>query len=257
MHSEDTDPGTNTTLKGTMKTLRLLAFCGAALLLTLLQSPAQGLLLSPFDPDTGPPTPTDLNAVNVPIIYSGGIFSAGGAAPPILLGYTDPTGQSWGQEGTGSFTLTANIDSSGNLSSGLLSVSALFVANDPTLTATLMTGPQGSPAGSAPLGSAWDYVNGYNDDLSFAGITAFAFSYTITGGTLAGDFGGIGAAGLIELVSSDDVDPFDLTASYNNGGATVDVFPIPEPTSFLLFVISGAVWSVARRSRHGFFRSAV
>jgi hypothetical protein len=235
-----------------MKTLKILFLCSAAFLLMTLQSPAQGLLLSPYDP-TGPqPPPTDLAATQVPVSYSGGTFTASGSAPPVLLSYTDPAGNPWGQSGTGSFMLTANIDSFGNLSSGSLTISALFVAGDPTLTADLVTGPQGSPAGSAPIGSAWDYVNG-------DGISLVAFSFTVTGGTLADDFGGNGASGIIEL-NLNGSDPFTLTSSYNNGGdyGTADVIPIPEPSSILLFLMmGGAVWSVARRSRRSLFRRAV
>jgi hypothetical protein len=239
-----------------MKTLRLLALSSAAFLLTLLQSPAQGLLLAPFDPSIGPPTPTDLAATQVPISYSGGTFTAGGSAPPVLLGYTDPAGNSWGQIDTGSFVLTANINGSGNVTSGTLTVSATLQQNDPVLlTANLVTGPQGSPAGLAPIGSAWDYVNYYADgtsehnvgDLGAYAGTLMAFSFTVTGGTLAGDFG---ASGIIEL-NPNGSDPFDLTLPYSNGGnyGTVDVIPIPEPSAILLFLMSGAVWSVARRSR--------
>jgi hypothetical protein len=231
-----------------MKTLKVLFLCSAAFLLMTLQSPAQGLLLSPYDPGIGPPTPTDLAATQVRMSYSGGTFSAGGTAPPVLLSYIDPAGNSWGTSGTGTFTLTANIDSSGNLSSGSLNVSALFVENDPTLTATLMPGPQGSPAGSAPLGSAWDYVNGYNDDMSYAGISLLAFSFTVTGGTLADDFGGNGASGIIELNLNGN-NPFDLATSYSNGGdyGTADIIPVPEPTTAGCFLLGLSALACFRR----------
>ncbi|MGA2281838.1 MAG: PEP-CTERM sorting domain-containing protein [Verrucomicrobiota bacterium] len=238
-----------------MKTLKVLFLCSAAFLLTLFQSPAQELLsLNPVNPD--------LDAEQVTVSYSGGTFNAGGASPPVLLGYTDPNGNSWGESGSGSFVVTANINSSGNLTSGSLTVNAFLAENDPAslavntvyvptlLTATLMTGLSGSPPGSAPVGSAWDYANYYDDPSdpsSFEG-TQFAFSFTVTGGILAGDYGGIGSSGVIELFPNGD-DPFYLTTSYSNGGAygACDIFPVPEPSSNLLFLIGGAVWLVARR----------
>jgi hypothetical protein len=237
-----------------MKTLKILFLCSAAFLLMTLQSPAQGLLLSPYDPGIGPPTPTDLAATQVPVSYSGGTFNAGGTAPPVLLSYTDPAGIPWGQSGTGSFTLTANIDSSGNLSSGSFTVTAVLDESDPILlAATLMTGPPGSPPGTAPIGSAWDYANYY--DGGFDG-TLIAFSFTVTDGTLAGDFGGIGASGIIEL-SPNGNNPFDLATSYSNGGyyGTADIIPVPEPTTAGCFLLGlgalacGRHFSKNRRSR--------
>jgi hypothetical protein len=234
-----------------MKTLRFLALCGAAFLLTLLQSSAQELLIDQYAGNLGPPA--DVNAEELLVQYNTGtsLFTAVGGAE---VGYTDPNGNPYTIDG-GTFSITANINSSGNLSSGTLSISGTLAA-DPgaVLTANLMAGPQGSPAGSAPVGSAWDYLNYYDGGYD---STAIAFSFTVTGGTLAGDFGGAGAPGIIELTTTQS--PFSLTGSYNDTDGTADVFPItiPEPSSTLLFLIGGGVWSVVRRCRRSLFRSAV
>jgi len=243
-----------------MKTLKILLLCSAVSLLTALQSPAQDTLLGLY---AGSGVP-DLAGLSLNVTYasydpSSGIFSVTGTAG----GYVDPAGDSVGITGSAAFTINANISNSGYLGSGsTISVTGIINGGpeETLLAGNLLTGPQGSPAGSAPVGSAYDYIN-WSDQLGegeFDG-TQFAFTFNVTDGALAGDFGGANAQGVIELFPS-ALTPFGgwTTAYYDGGGSgAADVFPVPEPSSALLFLMGGAVWSVARRCRRSLFQTAV
>jgi len=240
-----------------MKTLKFLFLCSAVFLLTALQSSAQGTLLGLYA-DTGVP---DLAGLSLNVSYvsynpSTGTFNVTGVAG----GYVDSVGNSLGITGSAAFTINANINSFGYLSSGSsLAITGIINGQpDQTLLAgNLLTGPQGSPAGSAPVGSAYDYIDWYNQegDGEFDG-SQFAFTFNVTGGELAGDFGGVNAQGVIELFPSAATPFGDFTTSYDNGGGgTADVFPVPEPTTAGCFLLGlGALaccqhFSKNRRSR--------
>jgi hypothetical protein len=79
------------------------------------------------------------------------------------------------------------------------------------------------------------------------------FSFTVTGGLLAGDFGGPNAQGIISVSPWLTTSPIgEWTKTYDNGdmgSGMCDVFPVPEPSSTLLFLMGGAVWSMVRRCR--------
>jgi len=230
----------------------MLAWGSVAFLMTTLPSSAQGTLLGLYA-DTGVP---DLAGLSLNVTYSPGtgIFNVTGVAG----GYVNSSGDSLGITGSADFSIIANINNSGYLSSGsTLNITGNLNGGgeETLLSGNLLTGPQGSPAGLAPVGSPYDYWDYY--DGGFDG-TQFAFTFTVTGGALAGDFGGVNAQGVIELFPTAPTPFGDFTTSYDNGGGgAADVFPVPEPSSPLLFLMGSIVWFVARHCRRSLFRSVV
>ena len=83
------------------------------------------------------------------------------------------------------------------------------------------------------------------------------FSFHVTDGSLAGDYGGVGAVGgtILALYNSAGDTPFtslEESFSYNGGTNTNDTFStVPEPGSaalMLMSIVAGLAASVLRRS---------
>jgi hypothetical protein len=231
-----------------MKTLRVLFLCSAALLLSLVQSSAQ-LLLNYEQPAT-----PDLFSANLDVSYdytSMQFLASGQESAYIALG-ADPNDPDSYTPVFGSFTLTATIDHAGNLISGTLAAMGDSTwAQDPITGApiddsTLLSGN----LVAGPKGNGYDYTPG--------GLT-FAFLFTVTGGDYMADFGGQGATGYISLdpwwpdgywdgsFGGNLQNPGSPGTGYSGAADTVSY--IPEPSSALLFLIGGIVWSAARRRR--------
>jgi hypothetical protein len=244
-----------------MKTLKVLFLCSAAFLLTLMQSPAEDLLLNQYAGSLG--SPADMAGLSLTASYnpSSETFHVT-ASPDQSVLYTDAAGTGYWIN-NGSFNISANIDSSGYLSSGSLTVKG-FVnalnANVPTITSpaivyipdilvgTLKAGMPGDPTGTALVGSAYDYASAVAfDDGGYMSLIDFTF--TVTGGTLADDFGGIGSEAIISFSSWQETGPIgDWTTSWNNyGGGMCDVFPVPEPTTAGCFLLGLGVLACFRR----------
>jgi hypothetical protein len=229
-----------------MKTLKVLFLCSAAFLLTLMQSPAEGTLLEQYAAEGVP----DLSAVSLNASFNQGTHAFNIPTNGALMGYVDSAGTSWGIVGTPIFIVTANIDSFGYLSSGSFSAAGdLYELGQQTLlTGNLVVGPQGSPAGSAPVGSAYDYTSVVAfEDGGYMSLIDFTFN--VTGGALAGDFGGVGSSAIISFSSWEESGPIgDWTMSWSNeGGGMCDVFPIPEPTTAGCFLLGLGALACFRR----------
>ncbi|HUI08298.1 MAG TPA: PEP-CTERM sorting domain-containing protein [Verrucomicrobiae bacterium] len=136
-----------------------------------------------------------------------------------------------------SYNLTAYITSAGELTNGTVTIQGdtdYDEIAETLLTGNLTTGFEGSAFGATSTGDA-----------------VFEFLFTVTGGSYANDFGGIGASGGIVL-SPDGGSTFTdtWTSDFTNGGhGYVDNAPVPEPSSLLLLVL-GAAMCVATHRRH-------
>lgn len=225
-----------------MKTLRVLFLCSAALLLGLVQSSAQQLL------NYEQPASPDLFSANLSVSYdyTSMQFQVTGQESAYAAPGGDPASPT---SVFGSFTLTATIDHSGNLISGTLAAMG---------DSTWDTLPDGTPIDDStllsgnlvagPKGTGYDYA---------PGGTTFAFLFTVTGGDYMADYGGDGATGYISLQPWWPADYWNgnFTASLQNpgslangySGAADTVSYVPEPSSTLLFLIGGVVWSAVRR----------
>lgn len=240
-----------------MKTPKVLFLCGAVLLLTVLQSPAQddmSLLLNQYAGSLG--QPADMAGLSLTASYTPSSHSFGITAyPDQSVLYSDAAGTGyWINDG--SFSVNANINSSGYLSFGSLSVTGTLMLEDQQmsslgniLTGTLMAGMPGSPPGAALVGSAYDYattIGAFDDGGDFSLID---FTFTVTGGVLANDFGGVGSSAIISFSSWQESGPIgDWTTSWSNQGAGMcDVFPVPEPTTTACFLLGlGALVCIQR-----------
>ncbi|MGA2241051.1 MAG: hypothetical protein ABSH11_03320 [Verrucomicrobiota bacterium] len=222
-----------------MKTLKVLFLCSAAFLLPLIQSPAQDLLLNQYAGSLAPPA--DMAGLSLTASYapSNQTFHIT-ASPDESVLYEDAAGNYYWVD-QGSFSVTANIDSSGYLSAGSLSVTGILKQEDTVvypqgdiLTGTLVVGPQGSP-----VGSAYDYTTAFGAFEDGGDFSLIDFTFNVTGGALAGDFGGVGSSAIISFSSWQESGPIgDWTMSWNNsGGGMCDVFPVPEPTTAGCFLL--------------------
>jgi PEP-CTERM motif len=150
--------------------------------------------------------------------------------------YTDPSNTQI-STGFGAYTLDATITGAGVLTSGSFTIDG-DVGGGPTtlLTGSLNTGAEGVAFGA-----------------SSAGDGLFEFLYTVSGGSLAGDFGGIGASGgiIMSPVGGGFTDAWNV--DFNNGGVGsgyADHAPlVPEPSSFLLLLFGAALCVATHRSR--------
>ncbi len=240
-----------------MRTLRVLALGSAAFLLAAVQSPAQDLLLNQYAGSLGPPA--DMAGLSLTASYtpSSQTFYMT-AYPDESVLYEDAAGNSYWVD-QGNFSVTANINSSGYLSAGSFSVTGILKQEDTPvypqgdiLTGTLLAGLPGNPPGTALVGSAYDYTTAFGAFEDGGDFSQIDFTFTVTGGALAGDFGGIGSQAIISFSSWQESGPFgDWTTSWSNeGGGMCDVFPVvPEPSSILVFLMGGAAWLMAQRCR--------
>jgi hypothetical protein len=110
------------------------------------------------------------------------------------------------------------------------------------------------PAGASPIG---DLLTGQVTDVLFSAVGVLQMQFTVTGGSAAGDFGGVGALGglIVSMVNSGasgaTANGFASDFSMNAGASasTVDVLGnVPEPTSILVFGALGMAAIAAVRS---------
>jgi hypothetical protein len=138
----------------------------------------------------------------------------------------------------GSFSLDATVSNTGQLIAGTLTISGGL---DYGPSMTLLTGDL-TALGYQDPGDP-------NNDL-------FDWLFQVTGGALASDYGGIGATGGINLDAEfgSAPNPFtgDWSFDYDNGAGQngiAQVFPVPEPSSFLLLLVGGVLCAGACRMR--------
>ena len=221
-----------------MKTLRVLALVGMISLAANLHSNAASLILTPG-------VPTDLNGSPLDVTYNAtsGSFQVTGS----LADYIDSSDTDTGDFGFyGGYSISATIDkNTGNVASGG-TVTISDYESDTLLTGTLESGASGT---------VWGYYNN-------SSIDQFSFLFAVSGGDVAGDFGGIGAVCGINLFADFSGNgghdtPFagtwggNFNNLYNGGAGTglgyADIFPVPEPSSILLTLVGGVLCLVARR----------
>jgi hypothetical protein len=129
------------------------------------------------------------------------------------------------------FGLTADVDNAGVLSSGSVSIGD---ASQMLLTADLLK------FGFEPDGSS--------------GAPTFEFLGSVTGGSLASDFHGIGAPVGVKLHGASSLFAGDMTQNYSNNGGSSNTFSaLPEPGTLTLLAggvasLAGMVWRRNRRS---------
>lgn len=223
---------------GVIRIARVLTLIGVFSLLANSQATAQLLNLKP-------PTYPNFSAAYLTVQYTtnNGIFEATGNAYDYADTYVDPNTNETDWVGA-DFNLTAYITSTGNLTNGTLTIAGdLGDGNGYTdlLTGSLTTGAEGTAFGAT------------NDVHTAA---EFQFLFTITGGTLASDYGGVNApVGYFDFFPDGSSKPFSgsWTSDFNNDGAGYgDVQAVPEPSSFLLLLFAGALCaaaSILRRPR--------
>jgi hypothetical protein len=221
-----------------MKTLRITCGLLALSLSTTLPSLAAGSLLDLVSPEGGP----DLFLAPLDVSYDAG--SSAFEVAGWTSGYTVPDTAPDGMPVVGAFTLSAVINGAGVLTGGTLTALGDFGDGEQTLLTAALT-----PGAS---GTAFD-VNSLG--------TQFSFLFTVTGGTLVNDFGGLNAAGAINLYpwfGRGDI-PFSCwTSSFCNnhsgagyGNGVSDCFPVPEPSTITLGLMGAALGAAARRCRRG------
>jgi hypothetical protein len=160
-------------------------------------------------------------------MYSGGVFIVTGLASGFDVG----PGSAVDFTFASAFDITAAIDSSGNVSSGGLTI-----------------GPPGAslnPPGSYPGGSP--LLHGTITDAQFETPGVLQLEFVVNSGSAAGDFGGVGAFGgvIINMVSGDvNGQPFppgnrpsDFYAPFEITQGTADVIggAIPEPSAWMVW----------------------
>lgn len=132
------------------------------------------------------------------------------------------------------YTLDATITGAGQLTGGSFTISGDIGNNDEVLlTGNLNPGAEGVDFGATS-------ANG--------GL--FQFLFTVSGGSLSNDFGGIGAQGaaIMDPVTGGFTDDWSVDfANADNGD--VDHKVIPEPSSFFLLVLGTALCVATHRRR--------
>ncbi|MGA3283560.1 MAG: PEP-CTERM sorting domain-containing protein [Verrucomicrobiota bacterium] len=226
-----------------MKTLRILVLFSVFSVIATLHTGAAPLY---FTSTNGL---ADLSGSPLDVTYNStsGSFQVKGD----LQDFIDSSGTDTGDySGYGGYVISATINNAGVLASGG-SVTIIDSASDTLLAGSLKSGASGT---------AWGYYNN-------SSIDQFTFLFTVTGGTVASDFGGIGGLCGISLFADFSGNstgtghdtPFTGTwgGSFNNlrssgantGNGTADIFPVPEPSSFLL-VSAGFLCMITLRRRN-------
>jgi hypothetical protein len=177
----------------------------------------------------------DIESGFIDVMYdaSGDMFSATGFALAIDYDGIAPPDYNINN---GSFDLSASIDDFGSASSGSLAI-----------------------GGDIPgLGVMGSLLTGSLTDFGFqtGGGDLFEFLFTVTGGQLAGDFGGLGATVGVILNADGSTFTGDWTLDFNNNGGNpgfglgvADTAFIPAPAG--LAVLLGAGFCAGRRRRRG------
>ena len=248
-------------MKGTMKTLKILAIIGlVSTLVTVVnfRSQATPIGLTQQDPDFFSDGGLGSMSLSYDPTGAGNNFQALGTT----LSYIEPNGN--GDDSFGvdigsyalySFDLEANITSDGMLNSGTVTITGSLdggISYEPLLTGDLVTGPDGTAFGSAYL----------PDD---PGGEYFEFKFTVDAAnsdpTIVSDFGGDGAMGGIILdaafTPSDNYFQGWGTAfdNSNGGNPTADTFAmVPEPSSILFVLVGSILFVGGRRCRRSALR---
>jgi hypothetical protein len=214
-----------------MRIARVLTLIGVVSLLANSQSKAQLLTLQPNQLP-------DFSVGNMTVQYaaSSGIFTVTASADDLPGTYFDTLNNETDYIGA-DFNLTAYVTSAGNLTNGTLTIAGdLYDDNGYTdlLTGTLATGAEGTAFGAT------------NDVYT---ATAFNFVFTITGGTLASDYGGVNAPDGYFVLYPDGGSTFSgsWTSDFADhpGNGYGDVKAIPEPSSFVLLMFAGTLGAAA------------
>jgi len=213
-------------------------------LLAYSQSNAQLLTLQPVKVGGVPAPDYTVNDLNVSYTASSGILQAIGSYEDdsnFNSLYTDATGTPNPENPfAADFNITAYITSAGVLTNGTLAIAGdyNFDGNYATLlTGTLKTGAEGVAFGAT------------------SGTDApFQFLFTVTGGSLSNDYGGIGSQnGFVNTLDPDGGYTFSGSWSesfVNSGNGYADIqMAIPEPSSFLLLMFAGALFAAAKQFR--------
>ena len=233
-------------MKGTMKTIKILALIFASSLLLHSQSKAADLTFT----NQGKANLPDLTGLYMDVNYhtNTSLFQAIGYSTL----YTDKNTNYFSiyDEASVNYTLTAYITSAGTLTNGTISISGDpvgFAGGGPSgygydtnlLTGTLITGTSG-------------VAFGYGD----GGNQIFQFRFGVTGGILASAFGGIGAPGGIiftaEFGTGDHAFTGIWTKNFDSNGTQngdIDTFAVPEPSPTLLMLVAGGVCAMMHRCR--------
>jgi len=220
-----------------MKTLRILVFLSLFFLFASSHSQAAPLYLTAFGL-------ADLSGLPLDVTYNsaGGAFHVQGS----LQDFIDSLGNDTGDLGFyGSYSISATINGAGVVAPGG-TVTISDYASVTLLTGNLVSGSSGV---------AWGYDNN-------SSVDQFAFLFTVTGGTEAADFGGLGGLGGVNLFAdfggnAGHDTPFTGTwgGSFNNlhnsgagtGNGYADIVPVPELSSILLTLVGGVLCVAARR----------
>ncbi|MGA2603447.1 MAG: hypothetical protein ABSG14_04390 [Verrucomicrobiia bacterium] len=229
---------------GVIKIARVLALIGVFTLLANSQSKAQLLTLQPVQVDGNAAPDFTSQPLTVTYTPSTTIFQVSGYYSDFGDSYVDPNGNlnpdinpEWNTF-PANFNLTAYITNAGVLTNGTLTIDGDLTGNgdvDTTLlTGTLTTGAEGTAFGAS------------------SGVDApFQFLFTITGGSLSNDYGGVGAPdGYVNYLFPDGGNDFSgsfANSFANSGNGYADVDMIPEPSSFLLLVLASALCAVASK----------
>ena len=208
-----------------------------AVVLVLAATSAQGALLN-FNMEPFP----DIFSGYIDVVYTAATDSF--VANGYTLAYYDGVTQ-WDMEDylPDSFLIQATIDSSGNPVGGTLTLSGPVQGYGPTLLTADLTE------------FGWAFFDTLNPNSDAA---MFDWKFQVTGGDMAGLYGGIGATvgTILSCVSVDaGVSETLFTADFNNNGgepgwgsAVADSAPpVPEPLSAIV-LIGGAVALLRRRA---------
>jgi hypothetical protein len=232
---------------GVIRIARVLTLIGVFTLLANSQSKAQLLNVQPVQVNGGNAPDFYMQYLTVSYTAASGLFQATGdyyasdSSENYANDYTDPSGNIDAVSGSSfpaDFNLTAYITSAGVLTNGTLTIAGDITAADgpytTLLTGTLTTGLEGTAFGAT-------------NDIETA--STFNFLFTVTGGTLANDYHGVGAPDGFIAVYPDGGSTFsgswasDFADTPGNGYGAVDV--VPEPSSFLLLMFAGALCAAA------------
>jgi hypothetical protein len=213
-------------LEETMKTLRTLALFSAVWVLSATLSSAGPLYLNAGLPD--------LNGAFMDVSYDADsdVLQATGWTAM----YTDANTNEVTLWDIGSYSITANIDSSGLLNGGSLEIKGDIGAGMQTLlTGELNTG-----------------ANGVAYDLADPWETIYLY-FTVNGGTEAAAFGGVNTPNAVVTLSpyfGEGVFNGTWDTSFANDGVAgyCDInAPIPEPSSSMLLLVGGLCVAAWRR----------
>ena len=231
-----------------MKSLRIATLVGVVSTLTALQSWATPMNLTESWPD--------LAAQFLSIDYTSGdgTYTASG----YTTSYVDTQGGPELLQGAGDYTLTATITGAGVLTAGSISINGdVGAGTELLLSGELQTGSSGP-------GGAFGFVDAHGG-AQLGDYNIFEFLFTIDGGSLANDFGGLGASGGVVVDAQfDNVTDFagDWTTDFHSdsGNANANNFAVevvPEPSSAFLIFLGLAMSATSRHRAKALFTKLV